>query len=302
MFAHFNHSQFRKYIAAFGRLFSQIEVRRGETVGGVPPVPDDAVSGRRIRVPIEYGPKERWYTKTVQDPNSSQGVRVIVPRLGYELKSIQYDGSRKLNTLHRVGFPTETARKLARLYVPAPYKLTFELSALVKLQSDGFEITEQILPYFTPELTFALNVIPEFGLIDTIPVTLTGVNSSDLYEGDFEKNRMIQWDFTFAMNVNFWGLRRKQARIEEVILDIFSVSGDLATPPEVLATEGGSLLVNEDGSGGHLMDESTSNTYIGTEMAARITTTADPSNQEPIRKEDITYTEVIERFVDGADD
>lgn len=297
MFAHFNHSQFRKYIAVFGRLFSQVEVRRGETANGTPYIPDDSVSGRRIRVPIEYAPKAAWYVHQTQNPTLSNSVRVTVPRMGYEMKQVAYDANRKLNTLDYLTFTTPEARKLAKLYVGVPYKLSFELSILVQLQSDGFEIVEQIMPYFTPDLSFAIPVIPELGIIDTVPLNLLSISCSDNFEGDFEKDRLITWTLNFDMPVNFWGLRAKQSRIEEVLIDIFSVSGDISNPPVNLETEADYLIVNEDGSGGHIMDESTSNTYIGTENVVRYTTTADPSDQDPLKaKEDITYTETIERF------
>lgn len=300
MFAHFNHSQFRKYIAVFGRLFSQIEVRRGETANGTPYVPDDLVTGQRLRVPIQYGPKSGWYVHREQNPNLDNSVRMVLPRMGYELKSISYDSTRHLNTLDILTFTTPEARKLAKLYVGVPYKLNFELGVLVNLQSDGFEIVEQIMPYFSPDLVFAIPTIPELGIVDTIPLSLQGISCNDNYQGDFEKDRLIEWTLTFDMPVWFWGYRQKQSRIEEVLLDIFAVSGDISRPPVNLETENDLLLVNEDGSGGHIMDESTSNTYIGTERVVSITTTADPRDQDPMKaKEDITFTESIERFGDG---
>ncbi len=108
---------------------------------------------------------------------------------------------------------------------------------------------------------------------------------------------MILWNLTFDMNVNFYGLRRNQSRIEEVLVDIFSVSDDLSIPPAVLATEDDALIENEDGSG-HLVDESTPDTYIGTEVVTRITTTADPSDQDPISRDDITFTQTTEHFIE----
>jgi hypothetical protein len=241
----------------------------------------DGTEVQRMTVPLQYGPKERWYTRLVTDPNLSQGVSQVVPAMSYEISSISYDTSRKLNTLNTLDYPTDEQRKLARMYVGVPYTLTFELAILTKLQQDGFQIVEQIFPYFTPDLTFALNVIPELGLVDQIPLTLTNVTHSDDYEGNFEKIRSITWQLAFTMKVNFYGPRRKQSRIEEIMVDIYNAPlNDLENPPLYLTTEEGNHILLENGSG-ILADESTANSYLTTGRVARIEVVATPSDQSP---------------------
>lgn len=272
MFGFFNHELIRRYVVAFGSFFDNIEVRRND--------PSDAEVQRMV-VPVSFGPKERWLTRLTQDPTLNKSVSTVVPRIAYELSSISYDGARKLQTLNKLNFPTNTPeRRLSQVFVGVPYTLKFELSILTKLQSDGLQIVEQILPYFTPDLTFQMLTVPTLGLTDTIPLTLQGVNHSDNYEGDFENRRVVIWSLSFGMKVWIYGPVRTGKPISEVIVDIYNAGGNLLDPPVILATESLDELVEEDGTG-HLVDESTSNTYLSTGRVARIDAILNPLDQLP---------------------
>ena len=142
MDTHFKHLLLRRYLLSFGSLFDNITLTREDTAG-------DEVY-RQI-VPIEYGPKERWLTRLTQDPDHNQGVAQVVPRLSYEMSGIAYDTARKLNTLEKLTYAAASSDDRGRLYVGTPYTLTVGLSVLTKLQQDGMQIVEQILPYFTPD-------------------------------------------------------------------------------------------------------------------------------------------------------
>lgn len=278
MFQYFNHSLMRRYLLAFGSLFTKVSLAR---------VDSGATEVQRLLVPIEYGPKEKWYTRLTKDPNLTQGVSQILPRLAYEVSGISYDNSRKLNTLNPLSFPNDDARKLSRIYVGVPYTINFNLVALVKLQQDGLQIVEQILPYFTPDLTMAISVVPELGLVDQVPITLQSVATQDNYEGDFETRRAIEWTLTFSMKVYFYGPRRKQNRIEEIFVDIYnSPLADSLDSLTYLQSESRDLFLQED-EGGHIADESTANTFLTSGRVARVHVVADPREQYPADKDDI---------------
>ena len=115
----------------------------------------------------------------MQDPDLSKGVSLTAPRIGFELSSISYDAGRKLNSLNTLTYTTPEQQRLARLYVGVPYTLTFNLDILTKLQQDGLQIVEQILPYFTPDLTFRIRPIPELGFADLVPLTLLSTTQVD---------------------------------------------------------------------------------------------------------------------------
>ncbi|SVB72378.1 uncharacterized protein METZ01_LOCUS225232, partial [marine metagenome] len=79
-------------VVAFGSLFNTIEVRRTNSAGSVI---------ETLKVPLAYGPKEKFLTRISADPNLNPGVALTVPRMGFELTALTYDGIRKLNTMGR---------------------------------------------------------------------------------------------------------------------------------------------------------------------------------------------------------
>lgn len=268
----FNHQQLRRFIVAFGSLFNDIEIRRDD---------DDGNEVQRMVVPLDYGPKERWLTRFLQDPEFLQSTNITVPRMAYEAPELHYDATRKLNSLQSLRFPTNQTH-LSRLYVGVPYKLNFQLSILTKNQTDAFQIVEQIFPYFTPDYTFALKTIPELGLIDQVTLTLHTVTSADNYEGNFDKRRAIVWTLQFHMSVYFYGPVRTQKQITEVDINIYKApwSEDLSGEPEYITTEDNLLWLNESGNG-HIVTENTANVFISSTPLVEIQSIADP-NQDPI--------------------
>lgn len=223
MHTHFKHLLLRRYLLAFGSLFDSITITRENQSGA---------ETYRQQVPLEYGPKERWLTRLTEDPELLRGVAQVVPRMSYELSNVTYDGSRKLNTLNNLKFASNEEHKLAKMYVGAPYTLNMTLSILTKLQQDGMQIVEQILPFFTPDYTIAVRPLANFSeLVDVVPITLQSVSHSDNYEGDFQTRRVIIWTLEFSMKVYFYGPVKNSKRIEEVIVNLYnSPYEDLSAP------------------------------------------------------------------------
>jgi hypothetical protein len=223
MHTHFKHLHMRRYLLAFGSLFDQMTITREN---------EDGKEEFRQEVPLEYGPKERWLVHLTQDPDYTKGVGQVVPRMSYEMTSLDYDTTRKLNTLDKLKFNSNQAHKLAKLYIGVPYVMKIQLSILVKLQQDGMQIVEQILPFFTPDYTIAVRPLEGYpDLVDQVPIVLQSVSHSDNYEDDFMKRRVIIWTLDFAMKVFFYGPIKDTKRIEEVIVNLYnSPYEDLSAP------------------------------------------------------------------------
>jgi hypothetical protein len=260
----FNHQQMRRYLIAFGQFFNKLEVHRTDVNG---------IESQRVLVPLDFSPKERWFTRLLADPDFTVGTEITLPRLAYEMPTLHYDGSRHINTRANLVFPSPDNTELTRMYVGVPYNLNFNLYLLTKLQQDGLQVIEQIVPYFTPDLFFAMVPVPEFGIEDTIPLSLTSVACSDDYEGSFEKRRNILWTLGFTMKVFFYGPKRDSKRITKVDIDLYA-----STPPFVHP----SYLSEEDGtgrldleSGDFLVNESTPDTALDTQEVAIIEAVAD---------------------------
>lgn len=198
MFGHtFYHGTIRRYVVLFGTLFNDIYVNR----------PDPAHNQiQTIKVPVTYGPKEKVLSRLTADPALNRKAAVVLPAISFEITNIQYDGSRKLNTINRRSKVNATdPNKLLYQYNPVPYNISFSLSILVKNTDDGTRIVEQILPFFTPEWTSTVNLIPDMDISMDIPVILDSINVTDTYEGDYETRRTLEWDLTFTLKGYIFG-------------------------------------------------------------------------------------------------
>lgn len=198
MFGHtFYHGSIRRYVVLFGTLFNDIIINR----------PDPAHNEiHTIKVPVTYGPKEKVLARLTQDPNLNRKTAIQLPVISFEMTDIQYDGSRKLNTIgKRYKKDGSDPNKMYYQYNPVPYNISFSLSILVKNTDDGTRIIEQILPFFTPEWTATVNLVPEMDISMDIPIILGDVTLSDSYEGDFETRRSQEWNLTFTLKGYLFG-------------------------------------------------------------------------------------------------
>lgn len=193
----FYHQTMRKTVAVFGTLFNDISIVRRDKTGK---------EIKRIKVPLAYGPKERYLARTEKEPDFNQGSTIELPRLAFQIVSFNYDGSKKLNTMHRNRRAIDgNGNQVDRQFNPVAYKLGIELYVLSKFIDDGNQIVEQILPWFTPDYTVTTKAIPALQLIDDVPVTLQSVNMTDNYEEDWLNRRDITWTLNFEVKVNFYG-------------------------------------------------------------------------------------------------
>ena len=188
----FYHQTIRKYVALFGTLFNDINIEKKDSGGNVL---------SRQKVPIAYGPKQKFLTRINQDASLDRQVAIQLPRLGFEMTGMAYDPVRKLNTVGSLTHK-ETIngnRNVKKMFNPSPYIFDFSLYAFVENAEDGTQILEQILPFFTPEFNVTVNIITDMGLSLDIPIVIQSATSEDSYEGEFSARRTIIWTISFMM-------------------------------------------------------------------------------------------------------
>lgn len=213
----FYHGTLRKYVTLFGTLFNDIYVNRTDTAGGVI---------NTIKVPLAYGPKEKALARLLAAPDLDVPIAQSTPRMGFEITTMSYSPTRKLATVNRnrrvnPNDPT----KMSFNYNPVPYDISFSLYVTSKFQDDGAQIIEQILPYFTPERTTTVNLIPEMNYVVDIPLTLINITPSDTYEGNFEERRAITWTLDFLMKTYFYGPVKESGIITLADINFLDASG-----------------------------------------------------------------------------
>jgi len=196
----------RKYIILFGTLFNDVYINRtnadGETV-------------QTLKIPLTYAPKEKMLSRLQGDPTLTRPVAMQLPIMSFEITGMEYDPARKLNTVNRFASLTSSSKDQQKFqYNPVPYNIFLNLNIMVKNAEDGNRILEQILPFFTPEWTTTLNLVPELDIKYDIPVILDSVEMQDVYDGNFTERRTLIWNLSFVLKGYIFGPVKKQKVIK----------------------------------------------------------------------------------------
>ena len=218
---YFYHQRIRKSVAIFGALFNNIYVLRKNSSG-------DVIS--QIKVPLAYAPRQKYLDRirTNPDLDTDSKVALKLPRMSFEIVTINYDGTRQLqktNNFQQAG-TSNSLRNKFNSYVP--YTLTFQLNVYAKNQDDALQVVEQIVPYFTPQYTLTVKPFSDFANIkEDVPITLSSVDFTDDFEGPLEQRRTIIYSLTFDMNVNFYGPVSEQGIIRQVDANLYNMNAGL---------------------------------------------------------------------------
>ena len=114
----FYHETMRKVVVAFGTMFNDINLVRANNAGEVI---------QTMKVPLAYGPKQKWLARLQEDPNITKKVAVTLPRIGFEIQTISYDSTRKLNSIQKLKKvnSSSSGKTMSQQFMPVPYNMTF---------------------------------------------------------------------------------------------------------------------------------------------------------------------------------
>ena len=210
---YFYHEIMRKTVIAFGTVFNDINVRHQDKTG------KDIST---VRVPIAYGPRQKFLARLQQQPDLNKAVQITLPRMSFEMTSIDYDPSRKSGVTQT--FKAQENKKFKKVFMPVPYNLGFELNVLTKTQDDSLQIVEQILPFFQPGFTLTIDLVKSIGEKRDIPLILQNISFTDDYEGNYETRRALIYTFTFTAKTYMFGpiADSTDGLIRKVQLDYYS--------------------------------------------------------------------------------
>ena len=219
----FYHETIRKVVIGFGPLFNDIHITRKDSSGNVQ---------QSMKVPLAFGPKQKFLVRLREDPNIAKSVAITLPRIGFEIGAISYDPARKLNKIQKVKKAGTSGNKVDTQYMPVPYNIDFELYAMSKNSDDALQIVEQILPYFQPEYTITINDIVQMSNKRDVPIILTGISYEDNYEGDFTERRAIIYTLSFTAKAYLYGPVISGQVVTKVQVDQFADSSSAAPKRE----------------------------------------------------------------------
>ena len=215
---HFYHATLRKSVAVFGTIFNNIGIVRKKSDGSVI---------NQVKVPLAYGPKQKFLSRLDQSTNIDASVALKLPRMAFEITSLAQDTASKLNKLSSIveshGSDVTKKKKIA-FYTN--YNIGMSLYILAKNQDDGLQIVEQILPYFQPDYTVTMI---ENSTMDTkrdIPFILENVSYDDSYAGDLTTTRRIEYTLNFTAKIYLYGPVSTSAIIKKVSADLYTNTSD----------------------------------------------------------------------------
>ena len=207
----FYHETIRKVIVAFGSMFNEISIVRKNNNGEVT---------QSMKVPLAYGPRQKFLVRLTDDPNLTKQVAVTLPRIGFEIQNLTYDPTRKMSRVQKIKkVKGADAKRLDTQYMPVPYNLDIELYILSKSSDDALQVVEQILPYFQPDYTVTINDMVDMGIKRDVPIVLNSINYEDDYQGDFETRRSIIYTLSFTSKFYLYGPVTSQKVIKTVQVD-----------------------------------------------------------------------------------
>ena len=196
MFTHFYKESIRKMVIAFGSLFNDVRIVRKNP---------DGTEKEQIRLPLSYGPKEKFIRRIRETSSISDANKVIeLPRMSFDITNYVYDPSRKRNSLTKRRATQTIPDKYSYTYAEVPYDISFTLQSYVRYMDDALQITEQILPYFAPDFTVSINFSDINEKVD-IPITLNDVAITEEFEGPFDNRRLITTQYTFTAKTYVFG-------------------------------------------------------------------------------------------------
>ena len=118
MFEHFYHEIFRSVIIAFGSLFNGIEIHKKDAN-------NDTFSV--IRVPLAYGPTQKFLARLEQQEDLNKAVQMTLPRMSFEFIDLTYDPTRKATQTQAFHPVTDSGTKTKKVFMPVPYNLSVQL-------------------------------------------------------------------------------------------------------------------------------------------------------------------------------
>ena len=220
----FYHESIRKVIVAFGTTFNNIQLVRKDNDGKIQ---------QTLKVPLAYGPRQKFLVRLAEDPDLTKKIAVTLPRIGFEISNLTYDPTRKLNRVQKFKkVKGDNANRLDTQYMPVPYNIGFQLYILSKQSDDALQIVEQILPFFQPDYTLTINDMTDMGIKRDVPIILNSISYEDDYDGDFAERRSLIYTLDFTAKFYLYGPVTSSSVIKTVQVDQYADIKDNAPKRE----------------------------------------------------------------------
>lgn len=213
---YFYHSSTRKYTILIGNMFNSIYVVRYNA---------DGTENKREKVPVAYGPKQKYLYRIEQNPDLNEKSAIKLPRISFELIEMKYDPSRKTPSTNKLRNDTAVDGVKKYQYNPIPFEFIYDVGIMSKNTDEALQMVEQIVPFFTPDYTVTINAIPELNHKLDVPIVMNSINMEDNWDTAFKERRNIIWNLNLTLKGFIYAPTRDSKIILEADWDISSFDG-----------------------------------------------------------------------------
>ena len=213
---YFYNQNLRKLVVAFGSLFSNIYIKHNNpTLEGDPSI---VLEKTQIKVPITYAPQEKFIRRLLEPSSITDGTRIEtqLPKMSYIINSVMPDASRRKNKLNpiqamdSVGGVCQTTGN--QIYEQVPVHVSINLFIYTRHIDDTLQIFEQIVPFFNPDHIIEMDMNDVQPSVK-VPITMTGSNLSERYDGDLNARRINISSINFVAKSYIYGYIQPISRI-----------------------------------------------------------------------------------------
>lgn len=204
---YFYHSTTKKVLVAFATIFDEITIETDH--------------GDIITVPLIFAQKEKFIDdiqKGAEFDMEGLTYDVVMPRIGFELSGLNFAPERHVNPMSQFQDSTEEGEEVM-MYNRIPYDITFDVFVASRNLEDSLKVTEQIIPFFNPELTLTIKDKQDFKLETNISVVLNSVALNIDYQGSLDSRRTILWTLNFTAKAFYYPDVRESRRIKQTVMN-----------------------------------------------------------------------------------
>ena len=197
----YTHDSCRRYHTYFAALFSSVYIDRELSDGSI---------AARFKVPLHFAKIEHALERVQEDPDITRPEAIALPAMSFDMIDAKYSPERHQATRNRLAGQIQgDPNRFDVMHVPVPYDFHFRLSILIKNIDDGLKIIEQILPYFAPDYTANLEMIPEMGIFQDVPVVLESTSMDFDVPNDYKTRVTYIWVLDFNLQGYLYGPIKK---------------------------------------------------------------------------------------------
>lgn len=202
----FYNKSVKKVISTFGSLFSDIVIQAG--------------TDEIITVPIHYAHKQKFIEVLANNADvRNMYTDVALPIMGFEITSFTYAPERMTNPLNIQNLK-KTNDKVDFIFTSIPYSIGIELYIATNTVDEGYQILEQIVPFFTPQLNVTISDIDFHNIKTNLTFDLTSFSQDIQNESSFDEKRVCLFNYSFICHTKFHSNPRSLERIKTMIVSM----------------------------------------------------------------------------------